>query len=377
MEKDQPGAPYLGVLKAHLTLNEGNLDEAASGYRKGLESQGLERWQQAECHFGLGRVFMIRGDLGQAVTAFDEAIRLDPSFLQVYTARGLALERLGRAREAVDSYQQAALVNPEDPINLTLYGRSREHLNDRDSSERRSRIDQLVSDLLQRYREGPRPAEVGDQWSSRPLYLFFLSLETKGQPSPREGEDAYVDEFISRDLKNSTRFQVVERRLLERLLEELKLSSSQLADPQTALRIGNILSAKILITGALVRYKGQLKVNLRAVDTENTRVTAVASGSCQFGEDPERIVEALVGEFLGRIASAYPIRGKVTEVQSGAIGLNVGRAMGVTPGMKFRVVENGGEGTVLTVGEVGEMSATAVPQHDDFDHWVGWRIEGI
>jgi len=376
-QKNQPDAPYLGIIKAHLLLNQGKLDEASTAYRKRLEGQGLERWQQAECYFGLGRVFMARGDLVQAVAAFDEAIRLDPAFLQAYTAKGLSLDRLGRPREAVELYQQAAAVNPEDPIVLSLHSRSRELLSYREPSERRARVDQLISDLVQRYQEGPSPGEIQDEWSSRPFYLFFLSLETKGQPSPKEGEDAYVDELVSHNLKNSTRFHLVERGLLGRLLEELKLSTSQLADPQTALRLGKILSARILATGALVRYKGQLKISLRGIDTESSQVAVMASVTCQFGEDPAKVLETLVGEFLSRLASTYPIRGRVTEVQPGEVSLNVGRAMGVTPGMRFRLVENGRQGAELIVSEVNDMTAKATPENEPLQARTGWRVEGI
>lgn len=258
-----------------------------------------------------------------------------------------------------------------------LYRRSKEQLNYRESAAHQDRIDELISDLLQRYRETPLPMEPQDEWSSRPLHLVFVDLETKGQPALREGEDAYVNDLVSRNLNNSVRFHTVERGLLERLLEELKLSNSQLADPQSALRLGKILSARILTTGAVLRYKGQVEVTLRAIDTENTRVAAVVSRTCPFGEDPAKMVQTLIQELQGRIASAYPIRGRVAEVQAGEMSLNVGSAMGVTPGMKFRVMENGWKAMEVTVKEVNEMSAKAVSADDGLQAREGWRVEEI
>ena len=376
-ERSQPGDPYLLVVKANLALSRGKLDEAAAGYRQALETQKLDGLQQADCHYGLGRVFQAKGDFAHAAVAFDEALRLDPSFLQAYTAKGLALERQGKPQEALDLYQQATGINAEDPIALTLYRRAKEHQSYRESSERQTRIDQLITELLQRRREGPRPGESQDEWSSRPLYLFFSELETKGQPTPREGEDAYVNELVSRDLGGATRFRTVERELLARLLEELKLSSSQLADPQTALRLGKILAARILVTGAMVRYQGRLEVNLRAIDTENTQVVAIASGSCPFGENPEKMLQTLVGEFQERIARAFPMRGRIVAVQAGEMSLNVGSAMGVTAGMKFRVLEGEAKGAELTVKEISEMTAQAAPGSDEVQVKEGWRVEEL
>lgn len=374
-QQDQPGAPYLEVMRVHLALSQGKLGEAENGYRNALAMQSLEDWQRAECRYGLGRIYLARGDVVQAAEEFDRAVALDPGFLQAYTAKGVALERLGEPRAALDLYRQADSVNGTDAINALLYRRCREYLDERDSAEQRTRVDALVADLLRAHREGPPSKEAGDEWSSRPLYLFLLDLESQGRPAAREGEDAYVRELIASDLHQAERIRLVERVLLDRLLEELKLSSSQLADPATALRIGKILAARILTTGSLVRYRGQLQVSLRAVDTENTRVTAIAMASCPFAEDPGKMVEELVGEFRKRLIAAYPLRGRVIEERAGEWLLNIGAAVGVTAGMKLRVVEPDHHGVELVVMEVGEMTCKAVPSSIDLAAEAGWRVE--
>ena len=230
-QQEGAGASYLEVIKAHLALSRGQLNESEAGYRKALATKGLEGWQQAECHYGLGRVFLARGEIYQAIDEFDQALQRDPSFMQAYTAKGLAFERVGKPRDALDLYHKAAGINPGDPVNAVLFRKCRELVDDRESVERKTRVDQLIADLLKNYREGTAAAASTDEWSSRPLYLFFLNLEAKGQPAPREGEDAYINELISRDFDNTRRIHTVERGLLDRLLGELKLSSSQLADP--------------------------------------------------------------------------------------------------------------------------------------------------
>jgi class 3 adenylate cyclase/tetratricopeptide (TPR) repeat protein len=375
-QQQEAGAPYVGVIKAHLALNRGQLDEAETGYRKALGAQGLENWQQAESHYGLGKIRLARGETSQAIEEFDQALRLDPSFMQAHTAKGSALERQGKPQDALDFYQKAAGINPADPINAVLYRKCRESVDYRESGERQERVDQLVSDLLKAYREGPVPAGARDEWSSRPLYLFFTNLETKGQSAPREGEDAYINELLSRDLGNIGRIRALERGLLDRLLEELKLSSSQLADPQAALRLGKILSARLLVTGSLLRYKGQLQINLRAIDTENTRVVATASGTCQLSEDPATVSSSLARELQDRILSAYPIRGRIAEIRPGETTLNVGSAVGVVPGMKFHLMEKNEKGVELTVSTVAEMTSRAA-LNNEVEMEPSWRVEEL
>jgi len=376
-QQQEAGAPYLGVVKAHLALSRGQLEESERGYRKVLESRGLESWQQAECFYGLGRVLLARGEVPQAIEAFERSLQSDPAFLQAYTAKGLALERQGKAQDALDLYRQAAGINPGDPVNAALYNRCRELVAGRTSAEHRARIDQLIAELLKSYREGPPPPSARDEWSSRPLYLFFLNLEAKGQPAPREGEDAYLNELIARDFDNSTRLHVVERQLLERLLGELRLSSSQLADPQSALRLGRILAARVLITGSLVRYKGQLQVNLRAIDTENTQVMATVSGTSPFGDDPQKLLQGLVAGLQERIMAAYPIRGRIIEVQPEGVVLDVGRTTGVSVGTKLRLAEALESRVELTVTEVGELTSKAAFKSDELELQPSWRVEEL
>jgi class 3 adenylate cyclase/tetratricopeptide (TPR) repeat protein len=373
--KDRPDSPFSQVMRAHLALHQGSIEEAEAGYRKALTLKEMEPWQRAECRFGLGRVLLKKNQLSQAVDEFDLALNLDPSFLQAYTAKGLALERMGRLENAVEHYEKAGIIDGDDPVNAALLRRSREQLAQMADAERRARVDALVNDLLKAHSEGSPAAGSRDEWTSRPLYVFFLELEARGQPAAREGEDAFFSEQIMRELGDSERFHLVERALMDRLLEELKLSGSRLADPQTALRLGKILSARLLTTGTMLRYKGQLQVTLRAVDTETTRVAASVSATCPSTEDPLKMLQTLTGNLKERIAGAYPVKGRVTEAADGEIVLNVGRFVGVTPGMKLKVVEKEGRGIILAVKDVQDQTCTALAQNEAGFIQTDWRVE--
>ena len=67
--------------------------------------------------------------------------------------------------------------------------------------------------------------------------------------SIREGEARLIASRITAHLIQNSRAQVVERALLDQLLDELKLGTSQLADQRTALSLGRILAAKVIVFG--------------------------------------------------------------------------------------------------------------------------------
>jgi CHAT domain-containing protein len=376
-QQNQPDDPYLKVAQGHLALGKGKLEEAEMAYKQAMRLETMASWQIAECHLGLGRVFLSRGAFYESVEELDQALALEPSLIQAYTAKGLAMERMGKLRGAMAQYEKGNEINSNDPISALLYQRTREQVASLEETERRAHVDALVEDLIKAYREGPRPVEREDEWSSIPLNMFFLDLESRGQPSPVEGEDAFISEYLARDVTASGRVHRVERALLDRLLEELKLSSSELADPETALRLGKILSAHILATGTILRYRGQLQVNLRAIDTETTRVVATATGTCELGDDPGGSLGSLAQEFSGGISSAYPIRGRVTEVRDGEVVLNVGSSVGVVPGMRIQVREEDVRGIELEVKEVQERSCTAVYAEEAGPPKTGWRVEEV
>jgi tetratricopeptide (TPR) repeat protein len=372
-----PGRPYSAVLNGHLALLDGKLEQSESAYNNILERSDLEPWQRAECHFGLGRIQLQRNAPDQAAQQFDKVIQLDPAFVQAYTGKGLALERLGELPQAVEYYDRAVKTNPDDYISASLAQRSREKLQAQAQEERRARIDALVEDLAKAYRENPAPTGGDeDDWSSKPLYLFFTDLDVQGQPAVREGENSFLSDQITRQVGQGSRIHLVERAILDKLLAELKLAGSQITDRETALRLGKVLSARIIVAGSIVRYSGEIQITLRAVDTETTLVTVIATDACVVSENPKEMLRRLALGFQEQVMAAYPIRARISAVRDGEIALNVGSLVGVKPGMKLHLVEPTNQSLDLIVKEVHQKFCTAVPQADAASLQVGWRVEG-
>jgi TolB-like protein len=114
--------------------------------------------------------------------------------------------------------------------------------------------------------------------------------------------------FISEELVNrlgrSKKINLVERRDLKRVLEELQLHMSGIADASSAKEVGVILGAEVLCTGTIIELPKSFKINARLIDTETGRIFATAGTTVDKSEDmgipKQREFEG------GRIFAKYP-----------------------------------------------------------------------
>ncbi len=96
-----------------------------------------------------------------------------------------------------------------------------------------------------------------------------------------EGKVTQLGKFIAEELITriftTGKFEVVERNLLQKVLEEQKLGTTGYIDQETAISIGQILGVDAIITGSLTDLGENIKINARLISTETGSVFAVAS----------------------------------------------------------------------------------------------------
>ena len=126
-----------------------------------------------------------------------------------------------------------------------------------------------------------------------------------------------------------------------------------------------------------IKATGQLEVDLRAIDTETTRVPFTVARTWQTGEDSVEMAGNMANEFQKRVALVYPIRARVTEVRDGEVVLNVGRLMGVVSGMRMQVKEGDAKGIELTVKNAQERSCTAIFSKEAVSLKKSYRVEEV
>ena len=144
---------------------------------------------------------------------------------------------------------------------------------------------------------------------------------------------------LADQLNASGRVQVVERVLIDRLLEELNIGSSELADPATALKLGKVLAAKLISTGSIYHLPNGSLLSLRLIDTETSAIPKVVNRQLASGISLKKDLHQLNREILTTIILNYPLQAYVVNVTGQQALLNLGSRQGVVLGTKFNVIE--------------------------------------
>ena len=99
---------------------------------------------------------------------------------------------------------------------------------------------------------------------------------------------------LTGDLYNTGKFDIMERERtqLHKIMEELRLSLSDLVDESSARRLGRQLAAEAILTGIIVDLGGSVDVNARLINVETGAILAMA--------DVEITKDARVSKLLRR-----------------------------------------------------------------------------
>ncbi|NQT65292.1 MAG: hypothetical protein HQ554_03835 [FCB group bacterium] len=115
-----------------------------------------------------------------------------------------------------------------------------------------------------------------------------------------EGNVTQLGRFIAEELITriftSGKFEVVERNLLQKVLEEQQLGMTGYIDQETAISLGRILGVDAIITGSITDLGSNVKINARLISTETGSVFAVAS--VQVYKDST--IKLLMGESISK-----------------------------------------------------------------------------
>lgn len=103
--------------------------------------------------------------------------------------------------------------------------------------------------------------------------LEDLSPVTHGQA----GMGEMLAGQIAARLDEAPAYQLLERQQLLKAMEELRLGSSELADPQTQLKLGRIIGARQMVFGAYQAVGGTLRIDLRRVEVASGKVLKTAT----------------------------------------------------------------------------------------------------
>ena len=215
------------------------------------------------------------------------------------------------------------------------------------------RIDGLVTTLAAQYREGKiEKPKASDAWSSRPVTMVFMDVHAEGAGG--EKTVSLLSMKVTEALQTEGRVQMVERELMEKLLAELKLSASSLADPATALKIGKLLSARVMVTGSILPENKGMTIALRFIDTETTAVRKVLTVEAPSTTIDRELAANLAKGINEWVKTDLPVRGRILSLSGENCLVNLGQEHGLKKGDRLEVVKETkkGSGFYVAIGDI-------------------------
>ncbi len=101
------------------------------------------------------------------------------------------------------------------------------------------------------------------------LRTTVMPFEQKGAVS--EASLSFQDNLTGA-LVNENRFQLIEREKIDYVLQEQKLSRTDLIDKTTAIRLGKLMASQSIITGSIIESQTGLEIVARMIDTETSQL---------------------------------------------------------------------------------------------------------
>ncbi len=338
-----PDRSYAYKIKGDMMAQKGDEKAAAEAYREAVRQTGAPPFQIAQAHNQLGRLYAREGSYAEARGQFNQALDMDPYYLEPTSNKGVTYEKQRMWSDALKSYRQALALDSGDAIAAVLAQKAEKILALQKDSAAKQRMDRLIVDLVARYKNQKKMTVDAstDTWTSRPMVFSLVDVRETGGMSPRDGLSIVLATRIGELLNDTGRVNVVDRAVIEQLLSELNLGSSELADPNTTLKLGRLMAAKIIGTGSLIYLPDSTLLNLRLIDTETSAVVKTITRRMTANADLEHEMYSINRTILKTIMEIYPLQGYVVQTNAEEVILNLGSSRGVTVGSAFEVIEEG------------------------------------
>ena len=188
----------------------------------------------------------------------------------------------------------------------------------------------------------------GASAESKRTKIAVLDFQLQGMKQDSSDMGKIVAEWLITALVKEGRFDVIERRLLEKVLEEQKMGVSGLVDESSASKLGKVLGAKIVISGSVMQFQKILEVNARIIEVESSSIIAAENVKSESAAK----LENLVVQMAEKIIADFPLEGYIVQRAGNSVLIDLGKRTGVKKGMRFTVYR---EGKMITHPKTGEV----------------------
>ena len=188
VEQKAPDRSYPNVIKGDVLYAQNKVSEAQSEYQKSTTKKQAEPYLKPVGYNQLGRLYAKKGDNEAARKLYDQAVAIDPYYIEGTTNKGRTYEKEGKWDKALETYRQALGVEKTDIYASAFARQAQDMLSLQKDAQKSERIDRLVKELAERYRTQKKTASKDqDEWTSRPMILAFVDFQEKGGLTERDG----------------------------------------------------------------------------------------------------------------------------------------------------------------------------------------------
>lgn len=178
--------------------------------------------------------------------------------------------------------------------------------------------------------------------------IAVLDFQLQGEEFANKDMGTIVAEWFITAMVREGRFDVVERRLLEKVLSEQQLAMSGVVDASSATEIGKLLGVKVIITGSVMKLRDVTEINARIIDVESASIIAAENIKSAAASG----LQEMVVEMSQKIMKNFPLEGYVVNRSGDSVTIDLGLRTGVKKGMRFIVFK---EGQVIKHPKTGEV----------------------
>ncbi len=226
-----------------------------------------------------GRKFLDEGQYGEAIDKFYAELKVNPKSAEAWRELGIAFYEKGDLIKADDALRQANNIKPDARANLYIgliyekqedYGKAvaayAASLNMRPNRKTekmiRSHLDRLILKKIKHEAALAIRNEKNIDVNTIPENtVAIVHFDASQLPPDLAPIGMGLAEFTAIDLSKILSLNVVDRLKIDVIINELKLSSSEYANPTYAPRMGRLLGSRRIITG-LVLSGGENKIRL-------------------------------------------------------------------------------------------------------------------
>ena len=180
-------------------------------------------------------------------------------------------------------------------------------------------------------------AAIGAESNFKKTKIAVLDFTLQGEGFETEDMGAIVAEWFITAFVKAGRFDVVERGMISKIVEEQKLSMSGILDDTTATKIGKLLGVETIISGSVLKLQNILEINARIIDVETASIKAAENVKSSAAIR----LQDLVVQMSEKIIKNFPLQGYIVSKSENSVSLDLGRSAGAKAGMEFVVYKEG------------------------------------